>query len=169
MPALDLTASTTVTKGAISVISPRISNAITSKTAPSFGHSDTKCSSKQVDAHIKPFRCGRRECERLPGFSSHACLRRHEREMHNQQESLCLFENCERSRHGHGFPRPYNASDHMKRVHGYRAQEPAKTSDLVTPSSPVRNNNRKGRRRTSDRTARQTRRLRKQAKRDVPK
>jgi hypothetical protein len=56
-------------------------------------------------------------------FSSNAYLFRHEREAHgfhgHGDPHLCLFEGCDRSVPGYGFPRRWNLFDHMKRVHEY--------------------------------------------------
>lgn len=78
-------------------------------------------SSKFVDSHMKPYRCKVALCEHTQ-FSSTACLLRHEREAHamhghGDKPYLCTFEGCERSAPGCGFPRRWNLSDHMKRVH----------------------------------------------------
>ena len=66
-------------------------------------------------------------------FSSNACLFRHEREAHGlhghgDNPHLCLFEGCDRSVPGYGFPRRWNLHDHMRRVHDYTSSE--------RPSSP---------------------------------
>lgn len=66
-------------------------------------------------------------------FSSNACLFRHEREAHGfhghgDNPHLCLFEGCDRSVPGYGFPRRWNLFDHMRRVHDYASSE--------RPSSP---------------------------------
>ena len=91
--------------------------------------------SKFLDSHIKPFRCKREKCDDVK-FSSTACLLRHERENHGMhghgdRPHLCYYPECDRSRAGHGFPRRYNAFDHMKRVHGWNPENPS-------PSSPPR-------------------------------
>jgi hypothetical protein len=90
--------------------------------------------SKYLDSHIKPFRCKREKCDDVK-FSSTACLLRHERENHGMhghgdRPHLCYFSDCDRSRMGHGFPRRYNAFDHMKRVHGWKGE------NLNTSSPP---------------------------------
>lgn len=61
-------------------------------------------------------------------FSSNACLFRHEREAHGlhghgDNPHLCLFEGCDRSVPGNGFPRRWNLFDHMRRVHDYTSSE----------------------------------------------
>jgi hypothetical protein len=93
--------------------------------------------SKHLDSHLKPYRCKQRGCAENE-FSSTACLLRHEREahgMHNHKEVLCKFKECERSLSGKGFPRKWNAHDHMKRVHRYIAPEDS-TSNSGEVSSP---------------------------------
>lgn len=55
--------------------------------------------------------------------------------MHNHKEVLCRVSTCERSHRGRGFPRKWNAHDHMKRVHRYTASEDS-TSNSGEPSSP---------------------------------
>lgn len=77
--------------------------------------------SKFVDSHLKPYRCKAEACEGAR-FSSTACLLRHEREAHGlhghgDKPFLCMYEGCERSILGSGFPRQWNLRDHMKRVH----------------------------------------------------
>jgi hypothetical protein len=115
----------------------RISSAIMSKLMMMTGNEMTllTCTSKFVDSHIKPFRCKREKCDDVK-FSSTACLLRHERENHGMhghgdRPHLCYYQDCDRSRSGHGFPRRYNAFDHMKRVHGWNPDNP-------NPSSPPR-------------------------------
>lgn len=84
-----------------------------------------KCSyDKYLDAHLKPYRCKRQECAGL-SFSSNAVLGRHERETHGmhghgQNPYICHFPDCRRSVREQGFPRRWNARDHMERVHGVR-------------------------------------------------
>lgn len=81
-----------------------------------------KCNyDKFVDSHLKPYRCKAEACEGAR-FSSTACLLRHEREAHGlhghgDKPFLCMYEGCERSILGSGFPRQWNLRDHMKRVH----------------------------------------------------
>ncbi|KAJ5475645.1 hypothetical protein N7539_007932 [Penicillium diatomitis] len=80
---------------------------------------------KYLDSHLKPYRCKHASCvDNMLRFSSNACLFRHEREAHGMHghgecPHLCLFEGCERSVPGFGFPRRWNLHDHMKRVHDY--------------------------------------------------
>lgn len=85
------------------------------------GFSDSDRFSKFVDSHLKPYRCKADSCEGAR-FSSTACLLRHEREAHGlhghgDKPYLCVYEGCERSVPGNGFPRQWNLRDHMKRVH----------------------------------------------------
>lgn len=42
---------------------------------------------------------------------------------HGDRPHLCYYPECDRSRIGHGFPRRYNAFDHMKRVHGWKGDQ----------------------------------------------
>ncbi len=79
--------------------------------------------SKNVDSHLKPYRCKISACGDTR-FSSTACLLRHEREAHGMhghgaKPHLCTYEDCERSIPGNGFPRRWNLYDHMRRVHDY--------------------------------------------------
>ena len=93
--------------------------------------------SKHLDSHLKPYRCKQPGCAENP-FSSTACLLRHEREahgMHNHKEVLCRIRECERSFPGKGFPRKWNANDHMKRVHRYTPPEDSNSGDGSSPSS----------------------------------
>ena len=93
--------------------------------------------SKHLDSHLKPYRCKQSGCAENP-FSSTACLLRHEREahgMHNHKEVLCRIPDCERSFPGKGFPRKWNANDHMKRVHRYIPPEESNSGDASSPSS----------------------------------
>ena len=55
--------------------------------------------------------------------------------MHNHKEVLCKSPDCDRSRPGKGFPRKWNAYDHMKRVHRYTVPEDS-TSNSGEASSP---------------------------------
>lgn len=92
--------------------------------------------SKHLDSHLKPYRCKQSGCAENP-FSSTACLLRHEREahgMHNHKEVLCRIRECERSFPGKGFPRKWNANDHMKRVHRYTPPEDSNSGDGSSPS-----------------------------------
>ncbi|KAL4931079.1 putative C2H2 finger domain protein [Aspergillus undulatus] len=89
---------------------------------------------KYLDSHLKPYRCRDPSCiDAQLHFSSNACLFRHEREAHGlhghgENPHLCLFEGCDRSMPGFGFPRRWNLFDHMRRVHDYASSE--------RPSSP---------------------------------
>ncbi|KAJ5668586.1 uncharacterized protein N7477_007156 [Penicillium maclennaniae] len=65
---------------------------------------------KYLDSHLKPYRCKVPTClEAQLRFSSNACLFRHEREAHGlhghgDNPHLCLWEGCDRSIPGFGFP-----------------------------------------------------------------
>ncbi|KAB8279552.1 hypothetical protein F9C07_2283347 [Aspergillus flavus] len=89
---------------------------------------------KYLDSHLKPYRCKVPACmDAQLQFSSNACLFRHEREAHGfhghgDNPHLCLFEGCDRSIPGYGFPRRWNLFDHMRRVHDYASSD--------RPSSP---------------------------------
>jgi hypothetical protein len=95
--------------------------------------------SKNLDSHLKPYRCKVSTCmDAQLQFSSNACLFRHEREAHGlhghgDNPYLCLFEGCDRSIQGYGFPRRWNLYDHMKRVHEYNASEQPSSSE----TSPI--------------------------------
>ncbi|THC91087.1 hypothetical protein EYZ11_009449 [Aspergillus tanneri] len=109
-----------------------------------FAHGDKPCNHppttqkcayhKYLDSHLKPYRCKVPACmDAQLQFSSNACLFRHEREAHGfhghgDNPHLCLFEGCDRSIPGYGFPRRWNLFDHMRRVHDYASSE--------RPSSP---------------------------------
>lgn len=95
--------------------------------------------SKHLDSHLKPYRCKLSTCSTL-AFSSTACLLRHEREAHGMhghgdKPHLCIYQDCERSIPGNGFPRRWNLYDHMKRVHGYTGSASSPCSTSPTPSS----------------------------------
>lgn len=97
----------------------------------------TRTTSKHLDSHLKPYRCKWQNCKE-GSFSSTACLLRHEREahgMHGHMEINCVFEGCERSYPNRGFPRKWNAQDHMKRVHGWIPPEGSGCSDGSSPTS----------------------------------
>ena len=97
----------------------------------------TSILSKHLDSHLKPYRCKQQGCAENP-FSSTACLLRHEREahgMHNHKEILCVIKDCERSFPGKGFPRKWNAHDHMKRVHHYTPPEDSNSGEASSPSA----------------------------------
>ncbi|KAJ5886976.1 uncharacterized protein N7473_009650 [Penicillium subrubescens] len=97
---------------------------------------------KYLDSHLKPYRCKHASCvDNMLRFSSNACLFRHEREAHGMHghgecPHLCLFEGCERSVPGFGFPRRWNLHDHMKRVHDYVSCERPTSQPGSQPSSP---------------------------------
>jgi len=86
---------------------------------------------KYLDSHLKPYRCKVPACmDAQLQFSSNACLFRHEREAHGfhghgDNPHLCLFEGCDRSIPGYGFPRRWNLFDHMKRVHEFVCEQPS--------------------------------------------
>ncbi|KAF7136867.1 hypothetical protein CNMCM5793_006437 [Aspergillus hiratsukae] len=90
---------------------------------------------KYLDSHLKPYRCKVPACmEAQLQFSSNACLFRHEREAHGfhghgDNPHLCLFEGCDRSVPGYGFPRRWNLFDHMRRVHDYASSERASSPE----------------------------------------
>lgn len=86
-------------------------------------------SSKHIDSHLRPYRCKHPSCYEQQ-FSSTACLLRHEREAHGmhghgKNPFDCPYPGCERSEPGKGFPRRWNLSDHMKRVHKHTGRNPA--------------------------------------------
>ncbi|KAJ5593988.1 uncharacterized protein N7459_000196 [Penicillium hispanicum] len=95
---------------------------------------------KYLDSHLKPYRCKVPACmDAQLRFSSNACLFRHEREAHGlhghgDNPHLCLWEGCERSVPGYGFPRRWNLYDHMRRVHDYASSE-RQSSPETSPSS----------------------------------
>ncbi|KAJ5707554.1 hypothetical protein N7488_007355 [Penicillium malachiteum] len=98
--------------------------------------------SKYLDSHLKPYRCKVQACVgNQLRFSSNACLFRHEREAHGlhghgDNPHLCLWEGCERSVPGYGFPRRWNLYDHMRRVHDYVSSE-RHSSPETSPSAPI--------------------------------
>ncbi|KAL4875617.1 hypothetical protein BJY04DRAFT_154525 [Aspergillus karnatakaensis] len=100
---------------------------------------------KYLDSHLKPYRCRVPSCmDAQLQFSSNACLFRHEREAHGlhghgDNPHLCLFEGCDRSIPGYGFPRRWNLFDHMRRVHDYASSERPSSPD----ASPVMNQSKK--------------------------
>jgi len=95
--------------------------------------------SKHIDSHVKSYRCRESSCV-TKRFSSAACKLRHERETHGKhghgkKPHLCAFLECDRSVPGNGFPRHWNRSDHMKRVHDYDEAASSNGSELSTISS----------------------------------
>ncbi|KAJ0423644.1 hypothetical protein BJY00DRAFT_309883 [Aspergillus carlsbadensis] len=108
---------------------------------------------KYLDSHLKPYRC------RAPGcmdaqlqFSSNACLFRHEREAHGlhghgDNPHLCLFEGCDRSIPGYGFPRRWNLFDHMRRVHDYASSERPSSPDASPTAGATKKKETTGRKR----------------------
>ncbi|KAL6238266.1 hypothetical protein BDW75DRAFT_33218 [Aspergillus navahoensis] len=97
---------------------------------------------KYLDSHLKPYRCRVPSCmDAQLHFSSNACLFRHEREAHGlhghgDNPHLCLFEGCDRSIPGYGFPRRWNLFDHMRRVHDYASSERPSSPDASPTSQP---------------------------------
>ncbi|KAJ5116158.1 hypothetical protein N7456_000506 [Penicillium angulare] len=97
---------------------------------------------KYLDSHLKPYRCKVPACVgNQLRFSSNACLFRHEREAHGlhghgDNPHLCLWEGCERSVPGYGFPRRWNLYDHMRRVHDYVSSE-RHSSPETSPSATI--------------------------------
>ncbi|PKY08432.1 putative C2H2 finger domain protein [Aspergillus campestris IBT 28561] len=95
---------------------------------------------KYLDSHLKPYRCRIPACmDAQLQFSSNACLFRHEREAHGlhghgDNPHLCLFEGCDRSVPGFGFPRRWNLFDHMRRVHDYASSDRLSSPD-ASPTS----------------------------------
>ncbi|KAJ6157609.1 hypothetical protein N7470_005201 [Penicillium chermesinum] len=89
-----------------------------------------------------PYRCKVPACmDAQLRFSSNACLFRHEREAHGlhghgDNPHLCLWEGCERSVPGYGFPRRWNLFDHMRRVHDYTTSE-RHSSPETSPTGPA--------------------------------
>lgn len=125
----------------------QISNAITSKVIE-FRRCATTLTrrSKQIDSHLKPYRCTRvkDECADKT-FSSMACRLRHEREAHGmhghgERPHTCPVAGCERATNG--FPRRWNLQDHMKRVH-HHVDLPDRRS--VSPGSATSPGNKKKR------------------------
>ena len=57
--------------------------------------------------------------------------------MHGHLEITCLFKGCERSQPGRGFPRKWNAQDHMKRVHQWVIPEGSGASDASSSSGDI--------------------------------
>ncbi|KAJ5153491.1 uncharacterized protein N7482_009969 [Penicillium canariense] len=100
--------------------------------------------SKYLDSHLKPYRCKHVSCvDNQLRFSSNACLFRHEREAHGMHghgecPHLCLFEGCERSVPGFGFPRRWNLHDHMKRVHDYTSSDRHSSPEASPPGIPAK-------------------------------
>lgn len=110
-------------------------------------------SSKYLDSHLKPYRCRVPSCmDAQLHFSSNACLFRHEREAHGlhghgDNPHLCLFEGCDRSIPGYGFPRRWNLFDHMRRVHDYASSERPSSPDASPTSNQTKKKETTGRKR----------------------
>ncbi|KAL2818884.1 hypothetical protein BJX63DRAFT_419033 [Aspergillus granulosus] len=108
---------------------------------------------KYLDSHLKPYRCRVPSCiDAQLQFSSNACLFRHEREAHGlhghgDNPHLCLFEGCDRSIPGYGFPRRWNLFDHMRRVHDYASSERPSSPDASPTSGSTKKKESTGRKR----------------------
>lgn len=102
---------------------------------------DANAGSKYLDSHLKPYRCKAAACQDAQlQFSSNACLFRHEREAHGlhghgDNPHRCLFEGCDRSVPGYGFPRRWNLFDHMRRVHDYSTSERLSSPETSSSNS----------------------------------
>ncbi|KAI9792720.1 MAG: hypothetical protein M1816_001819 [Peltula sp. TS41687] len=98
-----------------------------------------KISSKHMDKHERPYRCGEIGCEKLRGFTYSGGLLRHEREVHGKHGGLkkplmCPYENCKRSS-GAGFTRQENLNEHLRRVHQkVEKTEPASEPLVESPA-----------------------------------
>ena len=93
--------------------------------------------SKHLDSHFKPYRCKLPKCKSVV-FSSTACQLRHEREAHGmhghgEKPFRCDFPDC--SRYLDGFPRRWNARDHMKRIHNHIPADSLSRSHSPTSST----------------------------------
>ncbi|KAL2867293.1 putative C2H2 finger domain protein [Aspergillus lucknowensis] len=108
---------------------------------------------KYLDSHLKPYRCRVPSCmDAQLQFSSNACLFRHEREAHGlhghgDNPHLCLFEGCDRSIPGYGFPRRWNLFDHMRRVHDYASSEHPSSPDASPTTGATKKKETTGRKR----------------------
>ncbi|KAL4900820.1 hypothetical protein BDW74DRAFT_182405 [Aspergillus multicolor] len=108
---------------------------------------------KYLDSHLKPYRCRVPTCmDAQLHFSSNACLFRHEREAHGlhghgDNPHLCLFEGCDRSIPGYGFPRRWNLYDHMRRVHDYASSERPSSPDASPTTTQPKKKETAGRKR----------------------
>ncbi|RAH40668.1 putative C2H2 finger domain protein [Aspergillus brunneoviolaceus CBS 621.78] len=108
---------------------------------------------KYLDSHLKPYRCKMPACmDAQLQFSSNACLFRHEREAHGfhghgDNPHLCLFDGCDRSVPGYGFPRRWNLFDHMRRVHDYNTSERHSSPDASPTTGPSNKKKETGRKR----------------------
>lgn len=108
---------------------------------------------KYLDSHLKPYRCKVPTCvDTQLRFSSNACLFRHEREAHGlhghgDNPHLCLWEGCERSAPGNGFPRRWNLYDHMRRVHDYQSSERLSSPETSPSAAPTKKKEAAGRKR----------------------
>lgn len=102
---------------------------------------------------MKPYRCRIAACmDAQLQFSSNACLFRHEREAHGlhghgDNPHLCLFEGCDRSVPGFGFPRRWNLFDHMRRVHDYASSDRLSSPDASPTSGQSQKKKDNGRKR----------------------
>ncbi|KAL4966022.1 putative C2H2 finger domain protein [Aspergillus stella-maris] len=108
---------------------------------------------KYLDSHLKPYRCRVPTCmDAQLHFSSNACLFRHEREAHGlhghgDNPHLCLFDGCDRSVPGYGFPRRWNLFDHMRRVHDYASSERPSSPDASPTTAQPKKKETTGRKR----------------------
>ncbi|CAL5867972.1 uncharacterized protein PFLUO_LOCUS2195 [Penicillium psychrofluorescens] len=113
----------------------------------------TGINSKYLDSHLKPYRCKVDVClDAQLRFSSNACLFRHEREAHGlhghgDNPNLCLWEGCERSVPGYGFPRRWNLFDHMRRVHDYTTSEHPSSPEAPPVTTSIKKQEPAGRKR----------------------
>lgn len=83
-------------------------------------------SSKHMDKHDRPYRCGHPSCAKLQGFTYSGGLLRHEREVHGKhggpkEALMCPHSDCKRHG-GKGFTRKENLNEHLRRVHNTKEQ-----------------------------------------------
>ncbi|KAJ5626290.1 hypothetical protein N7510_002599 [Penicillium lagena] len=141
---------------------------------PSTALTDRDPNNKYLDSHLKPYRCKVDVCvEAQLRFSSNACLFRHEREAHGlhghgDNPNLCLWEGCERSVPGYGFPRRWNLFDHMRRVHDYTISERPSSPEAPPVSTTIKRKEPAGRKKritgaTPGQTMKRTRSVHSQA------